>query len=245
LLALAVVAGGLAVACESPRVALEHAGRSVNPGITGVIAGSVQFIGTPPPPLPRLTTDPTCRQLPGASGLDEAMLIGPTGGLQHAFVYIKSGLDRSHAFDIPTSPVVLDQRGCRFVPRVLGVRVGQVLELINSDPLPHNVHALPVVNAEFNRTQPFQGMRERRVFTHPEVMVRIKCDLHPWMIAHVGVVDHPYYAVTDANGAFSFGNVPPGAYEIEAWHEQLGTQTGRITLGERERASVSLTFSRR
>ena len=103
------------------------------------------------------------------------------------------------------------------------MRVGQPLEIINSDPTLHNIHALPKDNAEFNNGQPIQGMKMTHTFDKPEVMVPFKCDVHGWMNAYVGVVDNPYFAVTDKDGKFDLKNLPPGTYTIEAWHEKLGT----------------------
>src|SRR4029078_6167178 len=137
----------------------------------------------------------------------------------NAFVYIKSGLEPGHAFAVPTSTVVLDQRGCRFMSRVLGVRTHQTLEVGNNDRTEHNVHGKPGPNGQFNRLQPLQGMRETHVFTVPEVMLRIKCDVHPWMSAFVGVLDHPFFAVTGTDGRFMLTGVPDGHYILEMWHE--------------------------
>jgi plastocyanin len=241
-LALSLVLGSLAAAgCgANPSVS---AGTRVDPATAGSITGSVVFTGTPPPlEMLRMAIDPVCLQLAGPVPESDAVLLGPEGALQNAFVYIKSGLDPKYAFELPAAPAQLDQRSCRFVPRVLGVRVGQPLEFINSDFTAHNVHARPTINREFNRHQPQQGMRESRTFTRPEVMVPIRCDLHPWMVAHVGVVEHPYFLVTGEDGSFTLEGVPPGTYTLEAWHERLGTRTADVTVGPRGRASVTFDF---
>jgi plastocyanin len=125
---------------------------------------------------------------------------------------------------------------------VLGIRVGQTIEIVNSDPTLHNVHAVPISNQEFNKGQPFQGMRERQVFTVPEVMVRFMCNVHGWMAAYVGVVAHPFFAVTDDAGKFELKGLPPGTYTIEAWHEKFGRQTGKVTVGERQAQTAAFTF---
>ena len=104
------------------------------------------------------------------------------------------------------------------------------------------MHALPNVNQEFNFSQPIQNQKDSRFFTAPEVMVRFKCDVHGWMSAYAGVLDHPYFAVTEPGGRFELKQLPPGTYTIEAWHEKLGTQTQRITLAEKESEDVSFTF---
>ena len=145
--------------------------------------------------------------------------------------------------DFGTSkPVVLDQQRCWYVPRVVGVRVGQPLEVRNSDPLLHNVRANSAVNEPFNQGQPVQGTRYSHTFATAEVMVPMKCDVHAWMRAWVGVVNHPYFAVTGTDGAFSIASLPPGTYTIEAWHEKLGTSTQSVTIAEKETKDVNFTF---
>ena len=120
------------------------------------------------------------------------------------------------------------------------MRVGQPLEIVNSDPTLHNIHALPKGNTEFNNGQPIQGMKMTHTFTAKEVMVPFKCDVHGWMNAYVGVLDHPYFAVTGKDGKFELKTLPPGTYTIEAWHEKLGTQTQSVTLGAKETKDVEL-----
>ena len=122
------------------------------------------------------------------------------------------------------------------------MRVGQPLEIVNSDPTLHNIHAMPKANPEFNNGQPIQGMKMTHTFTAKEVMVPFKCDVHGWMNAYVGVLDHPYFAVTDTDGKFELKGLPPGTYTIEAWHEKLGTQTQSVTIGAKETKDVTFTF---
>jgi len=144
---------------------------------------------------------------------------------------------------VPTTPVVLDQKACHYSPRVVGLRVGQPLEILNSDPTLHNVHAMPMVNQEFNQGQPAQGMRLTKTFTAPEVMVRFVCNVHGWMRAYAGVMANPYFAVTDADGAFKIDGLPPGTYTIGLWHETLGTQEQQVTIAEKQNATLPLTFA--
>jgi hypothetical protein len=138
--------------------------------------------------------------------------------------------------------VVLDQKGCRYTPHVLGVQVGQPLEVLNSDPTLHNVHALPTANREFNTGQPLAGMKHTHRFSTREVMVPFKCDVHPWMRAFIGVLDHPYFGVTTADGTFRLEGLPPGTYTVEAWHETLGMQTQSVTIGAKESRDVAFSF---
>jgi plastocyanin len=214
----------------------------VNAETAGNIAGRITFEGTPPKPaVVRMDSDQNCVK-DGAASTDETVaLVGDAGALQNVFVYVKDGLG-SLRFPIPTTSVVLDQKGCRYVPHVVGVQVGQNFEILNSDPTLHNVHAVPKANQEFNMGQPLPGIRHTHQFSTREVMVPFKCDVHPWMNAWVGVLDHPYFAVTGADGSFSLKGLPPGTYTVEAWHETLGTQTQSVTIGERESKDISFSF---
>ena len=122
---------------------------------------------------------------------------------------------------------MLDQQKCRYVPRVLGVRVGQALQVKNGDPLLHNVRSDPEINQPFNQGQPVQGMAYTHTFTTREVMIPIKCDVHAWMRAYVGAIEHPYFAVTADDGAFRIDSLPPGRYHLEAWHERAARPVER------------------
>ena len=213
----------------------------VDAATAGNIAGKITFEGTPPKPgVIRMDSDPNCVQQ-GATSPDESVLVGDAGALQNVFVYVKDGLGNLR-FPVPSAPVVLDQKGCHYVPHVLGVQAGQSVEIVNSDPTLHNVHALAKANQEFNQGQPLPGMKFTRQFSTREVMVPFKCDVHNWMHAWVGVLDHPYFAVTAADGSFTLKGLPPGTYTIEAWHETLGTQTQSVTIGEKESKDIMFTF---
>ena len=145
---------------------------------------------------------------------------------------------------IVTEPVVLDQDKCRYTPRVQGVRVGQPLSIRNSDPLLHNVRANGTINQAFNMSTPLEGVSFTRTFATREVMVPFKCVVHAWMTAYVGVLDHPYFGTTAPDGRVVLGNLPPGTYTIEAWHETLGARTQQVTIGAKESKDVSFTFAR-
>jgi plastocyanin len=214
----------------------------IDPATAGNVTGKVTFEGTPPAPQPiKLSSDPYC-QTANPGGLTvETQVVGPGGSVGNVFVYVKDGLG-NQTFPAPSEPVVLDQKGCRYMPHVLGIQVGQPLQVLNSDSTLHNVHALPKANKEFNAGQPLQGVKSTYTFSTKEVMVPFKCDVHGWMNAWVGVLDHPYYAVTGADGTFSLKGLPPGTYTIEAWHEKLGTQTQMVTIGAKENKDVAFTF---
>jgi plastocyanin len=206
----------------------------------GVVAGSAIFQGTPPAPRPlRTDSDPLCKPEPGTTS--DVLLVGPGNGLQNVFVYVKDGLG-ARTYAVPTTPVVLDQKGCRYTPHVLGVQVGQTVHITNSDAALHNVNASPKENRPFNFGQPAGVPPATRVFDKPEIGVPFRCDVHPWMNAYAGVVAHPFFAVTGANGSFEIKGLPAGAYTIEAWHEALGTQSQLVTVDGTTPAKVSFEF---
>ena len=220
------------------------AGKKVDAATAGSITGRVQFEGTvPPAEVIRMSSDRNCIPDGQPTRPSDALLVDDGRGVGNTFVYVKEGLDPSYTFDAVTAPVELDQKGCYYTPRVIGVRVGQPLDIVNSDPTMHNVHALPMVNQEFNQGQPKQNTRITKTFTAPEVMVRFKCDVHNWMTAWVGVMAHPYFAVTKPSGEFTIPNLPPGTYTLETWHEKLGTKTMQVTVAPGQSQTAAFTMS--
>jgi hypothetical protein len=218
-------------------------GQKVDAATAGEVKGGVTLDGTAPKNEPiKMNADPVCVKENPTPQSQETYMVGSDGkSLGDVFVYVKDGLG-NYIYDPPTGPATIDQQGCRYHPHVFGMRVGQVLEIVNSDPTLHNIHALPKTNTEFNTGQPIQGMKTEHKFTAKEVMVPFKCDVHGWMNAYVGVLDHPYFAVSDADGKFDLKGVPPGTYTIEAWHEKLGTTTMSVTLAEKGTQEITFTF---
>jgi len=213
--------------------------KNVDPATAATIGGTVMFEGTPPPSTTiSMASDPGCGTTPVTS---ESILVD-NGGLQNVFVYIKDDVGSEYAFAVPTEPVKLDQKGCHYIPHVVGVRAGQPLEVVNSDNTMHNVHGMPEANREFNTGQPVPGMKTPTTFTTPEVLIRFKCDVHSWMHAYVGVVAHPFFAVSGSGGKFELKGIPPGTYTIEAVHEKLGRQTQSVTLGDKDAKTITFTF---
>jgi plastocyanin len=234
-----VACGGGAGSTETAPAPAAAVTNPVDPATAGGLKGSIKLEGAPPASQTiNRRSDPYCEQQ-GEAKTQNFVL--SDGGLQNVFVYVKDGLGELK-FPVPTTPVVLDQKGCTYAPRVFGIQAGQPLEILNSDETLHNVHAMPANNREFNRGQPLKGLRQTHVFTTAEVMVPFKCDVHKWMNAWVGVLNHPFYAVSGPGGAFDIQSLPPGTYTIEAWHEKLGAQTQMVTIGPKETKELSFTF---
>ena len=233
--AVACGGGGDAAAPAAP------AAPAFDPATAGNVSGMVMLDGEMPAPEElMMNSDPVCAM--EASNRMSQSFVGANGHLGNVFVYVTSGLE-GQSFPAATGTVTLNQQGCRYTPHVFGIRVGQTLEIVNSDPTLHNIHATPSANDEFNMGQPIQNMRFERTFDSPEIMVPFRCDVHGWMNAYLGVLDHPYFAVTGEDGMFDISTLPPGDYVVEAWHEQLGTQTQNVTVTTGQTAEVSFTFT--
>ena len=216
--------------------------KKVDTSTAGSIAGRVTIEGAVPPnPAIAMSSDPACASANKDSAQAEIFVV-KDGGLENVFVYIKTGLGNKYLFDTPTASVRIEQKGCRYVPHVVGVRVSQPLEVVNDDNTLHNVHGMGQANRQFNFGQPVPGLKNTVAFTVPEVLLPIKCDVHNWMHAYVGVVDHPYFAVTADGGKFELRTVPPGTYTVEAVHERLGPQTQTVTIGSKESKEITFTF---
>lgn len=208
----------------------------------GHVQGMIMFEGTPPPPQALdMASEPECDAVWDGQATREDIMVRD-GHLAEVFIYVKEGLEGMQ-FPSPQEAVVVDQRGCRYSPHVSGVMTGQTLTFRNSDPLMHNVNATPSVNRPFNFSQPAQNMESQRTLAQPEIMIPVRCDVHGWMRAFVGVVPHPYHAVSSEGGTFDLSDLPPGEYVIEAWHSRLGTQEQSVTVATGETAEISFTFT--
>jgi uncharacterized protein (DUF2141 family) len=206
------------------------------------LTGKITLKGTPPPEkVIDMSADAKCSAAHPQPITTRHYVVAADGGLANVFVYVKSGLE-GKTFPASTDAPELDQSGCEYSPYVLGVQVNQKFKIKNSDATLHNVHATPKSNQEFNFAQPIQNMTSERSFSKPEVMVRFKCDVHPWMFAYMGVVDNPCFAVSAKDGTFTLKNVPPGKYTIEAFHMKAGTQTQEVEVTDGQNKPVDFTF---
>lgn len=206
------------------------------------ITGTVKFSGAAPAAAPvSMAADPACQEKHATPVASDEVVVGANGGLKNVFVYVKEGV--SGSFPTPAAPVQLTQTGCWYVPHVFGLQVDQPLEIVNDDATLHNVNAKPTANQAFNIAQPVQGMKSTKKFAKPELGVKFKCNVHPWMHAYGHVVAHPFFAVSGADGSFSITGLPAGTYTLEAWHEKYGTQTQQVTVGSGQAQSASFSFS--
>ncbi len=209
---------------------------------SGAISGTIKFAKKAPPRIEiDMAQDPAC-SLSADQNFSEQYMV-KDGKLQNVFVYVKDGLGNK-LYPAPSTPMVLDQKGCRYVPHVIGVMVGTPVEFRNSDPTMHNIHttAETSTNPEVDISQPPMGGTTQRVFGKPELMLPVRCNNHPWMNAFINVSPDPFFAVTDENGHFEIRGLPPGTYTLVADHEVLGQQTAQVTVGSKQTASADFTY---
>lgn len=213
----------------------------IDPATAGNVTGTVWLEGTPPADVEiSMVSDPACGARHGGPARTERAVVRD-GRVEWAFIYVREGLEGTN-FPAPSAPAEIDQAGCRYTPHVTGVTVNQPVEFVNSDETLHNVHSISRGNKAFNFGLPKKNMTRQQVFTAPEIMVHLKCDVHSWMSAWIGVVPHPFFAVSDAEGNYTIRGLPPGTYTLEAWHETFGTKTVQVTLGPAESKTADVTF---
>ncbi len=206
----------------------------------GSVAGKITYEGAIPNLRPvKMDADPGCVSKHSKPVTPDILVLDENRGMKYIFVQIKNAPDASGS--APTTPVVIDQVGCRYEPHVVGVMVGQPLKFKNSDGILHNVHGLPKENPQFNIGMP-PTLKEKDVTLNKPELFDVKCDVHPWMKSYVAVMTHPYFAVTGGDGTFVIDDLPAGTYTVEAWHERLGTQTAEVTVGASGAAAADFTF---
>jgi plastocyanin len=199
---------------------------------TFTVSGTVKFDGPVPKPKPnmQLEGDPACAACHAVPPAKDDLVVSPAGGVRWALVYVKKGLE-GKTFQPPAEPALVDQVGCIYTPHVIGVMAGQVVNFRNSDKVLHNVNgSAAFANKGFNFAQP-PGTQNGVTFANPEsTPIRMACNVHPFMAMHVAVLDHPFFAVSDADGKFEIRNLPPGNYTLGVWHERLQKQDREIVV---------------
>jgi plastocyanin len=208
---------------------------------TGTIKGHMRLTGKlPGNPIIRMGMDPMCSKMnAGKRVIQQYVVATADGSLANVFVRLKGNVPQT---PIPTQPVVIDQQACVYTPRVVGARVGQTVQIKNSDMLLHNVDASSGKNNGFNIAQPRAGLVYEFKPKNEEIMLHLKCDVHNWMNAYVGIVTNPYFAVSNTMGTFQIDKVPPGTYTLEAWHERFGLVSKPVTVKAGAVASVDFDY---
>ena len=208
----------------------------------GSITGTITFEGKAPKMKPlKVDADPICVANNEIAPKKEWLILDENKGVKNMLVFVTEGLNIDYS--PPEEPVVIDQKGCIYSPHVLGIMAGQQLDILNNDGTLHNIHALPKVNKEFNKAQPRSKKKLSVKFEKPEAPFKVKCDVHPWMGAYIGVFDHPCFSVSGDDGTYVISDLKPGEYVIEAWHEKLGSQTANVTVSD-SAAHQDFTFKK-
>jgi hypothetical protein len=217
---------------------------TVDPATAATVTGKAIFEGTvPKAPVINMSAEPDCSKLHSGPVHPDNWTVGEGGALANVFVWVKTGLE-GKAFQPATTPAVLDQKGCIYQPHVVALQKGQPLQVTNDDPLTHNVHPLPKVNPEWNKSQTPGAPPIDYQFPRQEIMLPVKCNIHPWMRSYISVVDHPFFAVTAADGTFTIKGLPPGTYTVEAVHEELGAKEMSVTLAAAGSATADFAFAK-
>lgn len=208
----------------------------------GALSGHVRFAGKAPSAKKiSMAAEEDCEKLHAKPVLEQPVALGPKGQLKDALVYVKTGLE-GKVFGPSGDAVIMDQKGCQFIPRVVAVRAGQMFQVKNSDPVTHSIHPMGKNNRDWNQSQAPGAENLARKFARAEVAIPVKCNVHGWMHSHIAVFEHPYYALTKEDGSYELPNLPPGDYTIGVWHETLGEQTHTIHIANREKVALEIEF---
>ncbi len=215
----------------------------IDEATAATLSGRVIFAGEAPVmPVIDMSANPMCERQHHTPSKSEQVIVNPNGSLRNVLVWVKEGLPKAR-WQAPQTAATLDQNGCVYRPHVLAVMVDQQVEILNDDPVNHNVHAESTVNAAWNESQPPRAEKNFKRFTEPEEWFPVTCSVHPWMRSYVSVVAHPFFAVTGDDGSFSIKGLPPGTYIVEAVHEKYGRKTSRITVGPKESKMVDFSYA--
>src|SRR5262245_37508284 len=206
------------------------------------VTGKISFEGTPPPnEKVQMSSDPYCQMHAADYPTVETVKVSD-GGLENTIVFVSSGLPTGTSYAPPTDPIEINQQNCHYIPHVFTMRTNQPLKIRNSDMTLHNIHAWAEKNPQFNVGQAVAGMVSETKFANPEVPLPVKCDVHKWMGAFIGVFDHPFNTVSKPGGTFEL-KLPPGNYEITAWHEKFGKKTMMVTVADNDKKEVNFSFN--
>jgi hypothetical protein len=217
-------------------------GKTVDASMAGTVKGMIKLDGTAPKMKTiNMAAEPTCAKQHSTPAMTEDVVPGDGGTLQNVVVYLKGDFSQ-YTFEVPKSPVTIDQKGCQYTPHVIAMMTNQPLNVVNSDMTTHNIHPVPKDNREWNESQPPGAAPIMQSFAREEVAIPVKCNVHPWMKSYMAVLAHPYFQVTGKDGSFEIKNVPPGTYMLTAWHETYGTTDMSVTVGPKEEKSVNLTL---
>lgn len=212
----------------------------------GTVTGTIRFTGHAPKPIRiDMLQDPACGFATKTPNYTEQYVV-QDGKMANVFIYIKDGLG-NRIYAPSTTPVILDQKGCRYVPHVIGAMIGQPVEFRNSDPTMHNVHIVPPGDsnaAGFDISQPPMGGTQEHVFHTAGLMIPVRCNNHPWMEAFLNVVKNPFFAVSGTDGKFEIKGLPPGKYTLVAVQEKLGEQSQSIAVQSQKTTAVNFTFNK-
>ena len=207
------------------------------------ISGTIKFNGEAPKFKEiKMDADPVCMGFHTDPVFPQTLVLGDGNSMANVLVRIKSGLKPAD-YPAPAGEVVVDQKGCQYHPHVVALMAGQSLKVLNPDGTLHNVHILSKVNPEQNVAMPKFRKDITVKFDKAEPVFAVKCDVHPWMGAWVTVQSNPFYSVTSNDGKFKIENLPAGTYEVEAWHEKLGTQSATVTVGDSDNATQDFSFA--
>src|SRR5258708_5851425 len=205
----------------------------------GTISGKVTYTGTPVKQKPiDMSKEPSCAKQHATPITTETVVTGDNNTLENVVVYISAGADDA---SVPSKAVTFTQKGCQYIPHVVVLHTGQELQVANADQTSHNIHPMPTLNREWNKSQPPGSPNISEKFDQAE-FIKVKCNIHPWMSGRFAVLKTSHYSVTEDNGAFSLPDLPAGKYTVTAWHEDYGTQVQEVTIGGSETKSIDFSF---
>jgi Carboxypeptidase regulatory-like domain len=205
----------------------------------GTISGKVTYEGTPAKAKTiDMSKEPSCAKQHATPVTTEGVVTGPNNSLENVVVYVSAGAPDESA---PSQPAKFDQKGCQYIPHVLAFLVNQPLEIVNDDQTSHNIHPRPMINREWNKSQPPGSPPDIEKYDKPE-FIPVKCNIHPWMSGQFAVMKNSHFAISSADGGFSLPNLPPGKYTVTAWHESYGDQSMEVTISGSETKAANFVF---